>query len=77
MKWEREVIHELPIMSPYERYSKRETADGTCFFCQWVDACPPRDDALHGSLRCVVTLMPTITDECAFDDFDDFYDVAV
>ena len=28
-----------------------ETADGTRFFCQWVDVCPPSEDMLSGAMR--------------------------
>jgi hypothetical protein len=62
MKWEWEAIRELPITSPHERYGNWETAYGTRFFCQWVDACPPCEDVLSGTAAapCVVTLMTTL-----------------
>ena len=38
------------------------------FFCQWVDDCPPREDALCGNLLCH---LDGNHDDCAFDDFYD------
>ena len=62
MQWEWEEICELPDSSPHQRYGNWETADGMSFFCQWVDVCPPREDALRGpSAPCFVTLMETMT----------------
>ena len=68
MQWEWEEIPQLPALSPHQRYGNWETADGMSFFCQWVDACPPREDALRGTLLCH---LDGNHDEYGFDDFCD------
>ena len=45
-----------------------ETADGTRFFCPWVDACPPSEDMLRGPLR---HLEDHHDEHAAFEDFYD------
>jgi hypothetical protein len=65
MQWEWEEIRELPASSPHQRYGNWETADGRSFLCQWVDACPPCEDALRGTLLCH---LDGNHDEYSFDD---------
>ena len=64
MKWEW-APRDPELMGPIGNW---ETADGKRFFCQWVDACPPREEMLRGALRCH---LDDHHDEYA--DFDDFY----
>ena len=45
-------LDEMPVTSPYQRHGNWENADGLRFFCQWVDACPPCEDALRGAFLC-------------------------
>jgi hypothetical protein len=43
-----------------------ETAAGMRFFCQWVDDCPPCEDALCVNL---FRHLDGNHDDCAFEDF--------
>ena len=68
MQWTWEEIREMPASSPHQSHGNWETADGLRFFCQWVDSCPPCEDALRGALLCH---LDGDHDEYDFDDFCD------
>ena len=71
-QWEwpiREAICELPKSSPNQGYGNWETADGMSFFCQWIDVCPAREDALRGTLLCHLD-----GNHNEYGRGDDFYD---
>ena len=68
MKWAWEPL------DPEQDFGNWGTANGERFFCQWVDAWPPREDVLRGALRCH---FDDYDDERSFADFDGFYDADV
>ena len=49
-EWTTEVVDDSAVSKPRKKTrtphsGNWETMSGVCFFCQWVDDCPPREDA--------------------------------
>jgi hypothetical protein len=72
-EWTTEVVDDSAVSKPRKKTrtphsGNWETTSGVCFFCQWVDDCPPREDALCGHL---LRHLDGNHDDCAFDDLYD------
>ena len=89
-EWKTEVVDDSAVSKPRKKTrtphsGNWETMSGVCFFCQWVDDCPPREDARFFCQW--VDAYPPCEDAwrgamlCHLDgdhdeyDFDDFCDV--
>jgi len=72
-EWKTDVVDDSAVSKPREKTrtphsGNWETTAGMRFFCQWVDDCPPREDALCDHL---IRHLGGNHDDCAFDDLYD------